>query len=292
MSVSARPRRSALYMPASNARAVEKARSLPCDVVILDLEDAVAPEMKPQAREAAVAAVRAGGFGRREVVVRVNALSTPWGAEDLAAVAEAGPDAVLVPKIGTAADVRFYNAALAAAPPPTRLWAMIETCEAVFHLKAIAETVASTRLAGLTMGVNDLAKEMRARQTPDRAAFIPFLAFSVAAARAHGLVILDGVHNEIDDLAALEASCRQGADLGFDGRSLIHPSHLEICNRAFSPPLEEVAWSRAVIEAFERPENAGKGALRVDGRLAEHLHRDQARALVAVADAIAAAEAG
>ncbi|MFI4934434.1 MAG: HpcH/HpaI aldolase/citrate lyase family protein [Caulobacterales bacterium] len=287
----ARPRRSALYMPASNARAVEKARSLACDVVILDLEDAVAPEAKIEARAAAVAAVAAGGFGRREVVIRVNALSTPWGADDLAAVAKAGPDAVLVPKVGSAEDIALYDAALRATPARTRLWAMIETCAAMFELKAIAAMSQSTRLSAFTLGVNDLAKEMRARQTPDRAAFMPFLAMSVAAARAYGLTALDGVHNEIDDLAALEAVCRQGAALGFDGKSLIHPSHLEICNRAFTPPEDEVAWSRAVVEAFERPENAGKGALRVEGRLAEHLHRDQARQLIAVADAIAAAQA-
>jgi citrate lyase subunit beta/citryl-CoA lyase len=277
-------------MPASNARAVEKARSLPCDVVILDLEDAVAPEMKPEARAAAVAAVKAGGFGRREVVIRVNGLSTPWGADDLKAAAEAGPDAVLVPKIGSAADVAAYDAALAAAPAETRLWAMIETCPAMFELKAIAAASAETRLCAFVMGVNDLAKEMKARQTPDRAAFTPFLAIAVAAARAHGLVALDGVHNEIDDLAALEAVCRQGAEFGFDGKSLIHPSHLEICNRVFAPPADEVAWAGAVVEAFAAPENQGRGALRVQGRLAEHLHLAEAHRLLDLAAAIAAAD--
>jgi len=286
-----RPRRSALYMPASNARAVEKARQLPCDVVILDLEDAVAPEMKVEARAAAAAHVRAGGFGRREVVVRVNALSTLWGEGDLEAIAKAGPAAVLVPKIGSAEDVAQYDAALAAAPGATKLWAMIETCPAVLDLKAIAATAATTRLAAFVMGVNDLAKEMRARQTPDRAAFIPFLAQSVAAARAFGLIALDGVHNEIEDLAALETVCRQGADLGFDGKTVIHPSHLAVCNRLFAPPPEDVAWARAVVEAFGRPENASKGALRVEGRLAEHLHLAESRRLIAVSEAIAAAEA-
>jgi citrate lyase subunit beta/citryl-CoA lyase len=281
----ARPRRSALYMPASNARAVEKARSLPCDVVILDLEDAVAPEAKPDARAAAVAAVKAGGFGRRELAVRVNALSTPWGADDLAAVAEAGPDAVVVPKVNSAADIEAYDRALAAAPRSTAVWAMIETCPAMFQLDAIGAATRGTRLAAFVMGVNDLAKEMRARQTPDRAAFIPFLAMAVAAARAHGLVALD-------DLAALEAVCRQGAELGFDGKSLIHPSHLDICNRVFAPPAAEVAWSRAVVEAFARPGNAGRGALRVDGRLAEHLHLAEARRLIALAETIEAGEAG
>jgi citrate lyase subunit beta/citryl-CoA lyase len=286
-----RPRRSALYMPASNARAVEKARTLPCDVVILDLEDAVAPEMKPQAREAAVAAVRAGGFGRREVAIRVNGLSTPWGADDLAAAAAAGPDAVLAPKISGPADVAAYGVALAGAPAPTRLWAMIETCAAMFELKAIAAAAASTRLGAFVMGLNDLAKEMRARQTPDRACFVPFMAMAVAAARAHGLVVLDGVHNEIDDLALLETSSRQAADMGFDGRSLIHPTHLDICNRAFAPPAEEVAWAGAVVAAFADPANAGRGALRVEGRLAERLHLAEAERLLALAAAIESAEA-
>ncbi|MGA0602544.1 HpcH/HpaI aldolase/citrate lyase family protein [Caulobacter sp. KR2-114] len=292
MTSPARPRRSALYMPASNARAVEKARALPCDVVILDLEDAVAPEAKPEARAAAVAAVRAGGFGRREVVVRVNALSTPWGADDLAAVAEAGPDAVLVPKIEGPGDVDAYNAALYGALAHTQLWAMIETGRAILRLDAIGARSADTRLSGFCMGVNDLAKEMGARQVPDRAPFQAALSLSVMAARAWGLIILDGVHNEIEDLAALEAVCRQGVDFGFDGKSLIHPTHLDITNRVFTPPAADVAWARAVIAAFDDPANAGRGALRVEGRLAELLHRDQSRKLVAVADAIAAAEAG
>jgi citrate lyase subunit beta/citryl-CoA lyase len=272
-------------MPAANARAVEKARGLACDVVILDLEDAVLPEMKPQARDAAVAAVRAGEFGRREVVVRVNALDTPWGEADLAAAGAAQPDAILVPKIRSAADVQAYDAALAAAPASVGLWAMIETPQAILGLDALAG--AGGRLSGLVMGINDLAKETGARQTPDRSAFQAALSLSVMAARAHGLIILDGVHNEIDDLEALAAVCRQGADLGFDGKSLIHPSHLEICNAAFTPPAAEVAWARAVIAAFAAPENAGKGALRVDGRLAERLHCAQAERMVAIAEAMA-----
>jgi citrate lyase subunit beta / citryl-CoA lyase len=291
MSVDVRPRRSALYLPASNARAMEKARTLACDVVILDLEDAVLPDAKLAARQAAVAALRAGGFGRREVVVRVNALATPWGADDLAAVAAAGPDAVLVPKIFGPADVAAYERALAAAPAHTRLWAMIETAPAILALDAIAaagrQGAASTRLAGFVMGINDLAKETGARQTPGREPFWAALSLAVTAARAHRLAVLDGVHNEITDLAALETACRQGADFGFDGKTLIHPSHLEICNRVFTPAPNEVAWARAVIAAFADPANVGKGALRVEGRLAEHLHRDQAAALVAVADAIA-----
>ncbi|PZR30638.1 CoA ester lyase [Caulobacter segnis] len=286
--LSSRPRRSALYMPASNAKAVEKARTLDADVIILDLEDAVAPEAKPAARDAAVAAVQAGGFGSREVVIRVNGLDTPWGAEDLAAAAEAGPDAVLVPKVNDAADVRLYDQRLHAARPATRLWTMIETAKAAFHLWEIAEASHGTRLSAWVMGVNDFAKEMRARQTPDRAPFLPLLTLSVAAARAHGLTILDGVHNDIEDLAALEAVCVQGVDFGFDGKTLIHPKHLEICNRVFSPSPEDIAWSRAVIAAFNAPENSGKGALRVDGKMAERLHLAQAERLVAVAEAIAA----
>ncbi|HLZ84106.1 MAG TPA: CoA ester lyase [Caulobacteraceae bacterium] len=284
----ARPRRSALYMPASNPRAVEKSRSLACDVVILDLEDAVLPEAKEKARSDAVAAVTAGGFGRREVVIRVNALSTPWGEADLAAAA-AGPDAVLAPKIRGPEDIAAYDRALASAPPNTRLWAMIETPQAILAIDAIAG--APSRLGALVMGINDLAKEVGARQTPGREPFQAAMALTVTAARAHNLTVLDGVHNEIDDLAALEAVCRQGADFGFDGKTLIHPSHLAICNAAFTPAAAEVTWARAVIAAFDAPENAGKGALRVEGRLAELLHRDQAARLVAIADAIVAAEA-
>ena len=288
MSLAHRPRRTALYMPASNSRAVEKARGLPCDVVILDLEDSVLPDLKSAAREAAVAAAQTGGFGRREVVLRVNALSTPWGAADLAAAAEAGVDAVLVPKISSAADVEAAEAALAGAPARTRLWVMIETCAAVFAVAEIAAAAKRTRLSTFVMGINDLAKEMGARMPPERTPFHAALSLAVTAARGAGLSALDGVHHEIDDLAALEAVCRQGRAFGFDGKTLIHPSHLEICNRVFTPDPADVAWGRAVIAAFDAPENAGKGALRVNGRLAERLHRDIAVRLVAVADAIEA----
>jgi citrate lyase subunit beta/citryl-CoA lyase len=197
----------------------------------------------------------------------------------------------VVPKVNAAADVAAYDAALKAAPAKTMLWAMVETCPAVFALNEIAAAAANTRLAAFVMGVNDLAKEMKARQTPGREAFLPFLSLAVAAARAHGLVILDGVHNEIDDLAALEVVCRQGADFGFDGKSLIHPSHLEICNRAFAPPADEVAWAGAVVAAFADPANEGRGALRVNGRLAEHLHLAEARRLLDLAAAVDAADA-
>ncbi|MBV8593099.1 MAG: CoA ester lyase, partial [Caulobacteraceae bacterium] len=212
----ARPRRSALYMPASNPRAVAKARTLACDIVILDLEDAVLPEMKDEARRSAALALAEGGFGGRERVLRVNALETPWGAADLAAACAMAPDAVLAPKVRGPDDVLAYDRALAAAPPATRLWLMIETIPAIFHLAAIS-AAPSPRLAGFVLGVNDLALEMGARQTADRAAFIPALVQAVMAAHRRGLFALDGVHNEIDDLAALERVCRQGADLGFDG---------------------------------------------------------------------------
>ena len=283
-----RPRRSALYMPASNPRAIDKARSLPCDVVILDLEDAVAPDAKDEARAQAVAAVKAGGFGSRELVVRVNGLDTPWGRDDLAAVAEAAPDAVLAPKVSMPEDLAPYDAALTG---DTRLWVMIETCRAVFHLEPIAALAASSRLAAWVVGTNDLAKEMRCGLDVQRAPLLAALSLSVTAARAHGLAILDGVFNGIDDDAGLEAQCAQGAAFGFDGKSLIHPRQVEAANRAFAPAADEVAWSRTVVAAFNTPENAAKGVIRVEGRMVERLHLEQARRLIAVADAIAAAGA-
>jgi len=286
-----RPRRSALYMPASNAKAIEKARTLDCDVVILDLEDAVAPDAKEVARRQAVEAIAAGGFGRREMVIRCNGLETPWGAEDLSAAAAAGPDAVLVPKVNDGAGVAAYDRALAAAPAHTRLWTMIETCRSVFRLDEIAEASQASRLSAWVMGTNDLAKEMGARQTPGREPFHAALGLAVAAARAHGLVILDGVYNGIDDDAGFEAVCEQGVDFGFDGKTLIHPRQVDICNRVFSPSDDDVAFARDVIAAFALPENAGKGAIRVNGRMAELLHLTQAHRLVAVADAIAGSRA-
>lgn len=284
-----RPRRSALYLPASNARAIEKAKSLPCDVVILDLEDAVAPEAKLEAREAAAAAVRAGGFGRRELVIRVNGLDSEWGEQDLVVAANAGPDAILVPKVDGPEDLQRYRKGMAAAPEATRLWAMIETPRAVFNVYDIAEQAAAARLDCLVMGVNDLAKATGARPTPGREPFLAALSLSVLAARAHGLGVLDGVHNGIEDQAALEAECRQGANFGFDGKTLIHPAQIAACNRAFSPSDAEVAHARAVIEAFGQPENHGKGAIRVAGQMTERLHLAQAERLVALAEAIAGA---
>jgi citrate lyase subunit beta/citryl-CoA lyase len=285
MSPAVRPRRSALYLPASNARAIEKARTLAADAVILDLEDSVAPEAKVEARGMAADAVRAHGFGAREVVVRVNGLDTPWGADDLEAVAEAMPDAILVPKI---ASPEAIGDVARRTDGRVRLWAMIETCAAIFQLDLLG---AASRAQGVdvwVIGGNDLVNEMRCRPGPDRAPLLPALALSVMAARAHGLAILDGVYNDIPNLDGLEAECVQGAALGFDGKSLIHPSHLEVANRVFAPPPEEVAWARTVVAAFGAPENASKGVLKVDGRMVERLHLDQAKRLIGVAEAIAA----
>jgi citrate lyase subunit beta/citryl-CoA lyase len=283
--IAARPRRSALYMPAANARAIEKARELACDVVILDLEDAVAPEAKEIARRQAVEAVKAGGFGRREVVIRINGLDTPWGRDDLAAAAQARPDAILAPKVSSGADVAAYDGGLLGA---TRLWAMIETCAAIFALSEIAGATGA-RLDALVVGTNDLAKEMRCRLTVERAALAGPLSLAVAAARAHELSILDGVFNGIDDDEGLARQCDQGAEFGFDGKTLIHPRQIEPANRAFSPAPEEIEWSRTIVSAFDSPENAAKGVIRIEGRMVERLHLGEARRLIAVADAIAAA---
>ncbi|MEP6869676.1 MAG: CoA ester lyase [Novosphingobium sp.] len=278
-----RPRRSALYLPASNARAIEKARGLPADVAILDLEDAVPPEAKESAREAAVAAVQAGGFGAREVAIRVNGLDTLWGADDLTAIAGSGADAVLVPKVSSPADILRCQDLLVPAPAAMQLWAMIETCGAVPHLDAIARLCASTRLSLWIMGINDLAKEMRAQQTPERTAFLPIISLAVCAARAHGLAILDGVCNEFRDIDVFRAEASQGRMFGFDGKSLIHPDQIAPCNEIFSPDASELAWAQGVIAAFALPENQGKGVIKVDGKMTELLHLEQAERLMAVA---------
>lgn len=283
-----RPRRSALYLPATNAKALAKAQTLPCDVVILDLEDSIAPEMKGEARAAALAALRESGFGNREVAIRANGIDTEWGAADLAAIARSGADAVLVPKISSPADIDACEAALAAAPAELQLWAMIETCASVARLDAIAARAADTRLSLWIMGTNDLAKEMRARLTPERTPFLPILTLAVAAARAHGLAILDGVCNQFRDLDLFRAEAEQGLLYGFDGKSLIHPAQIDPCNAVFSPSPEELAQARAVIDAFSLPENTGKGVIRVDGKMVELLHLEQAQRLVAVAERIAA----
>ena len=247
----------------------------------------MAPDMKSAARAAAVAALREGGFGRREVAIRANGLDTPWGADHLAAIAVSGADAVLAPKVSSRALVAQYHDALAPAPAAMQLWTMIETCGSIAQLDAIAAMAATTRLSLWIMGTNDLAKEMHARLRPDRTPFLPMLALSVCAARAHRLAILDGVCNEFRDLAAFRAEAEQGLLFGFDGKSLIHPDQIDPCNAVFSPSAEDLNWAAAVIAAFAFPENAGKGAIRVEGKMTELLHLDQARRLTAFADLIA-----
>ena len=276
-----RVRRSALYMPASNPRAIAKARGLACDVVILDLEDAVAPEEKARARNQAVAAIAEGGFGARERVVRINALDTPWGTDDLAAIRDAGVDAVLVPKISTPADLAKVRAVLGEQGPP--IWAMIETCGAILRLPEIAAAAATTGTALLIAGTNDLAKEMRCRPDADRTPLLPALTQLVIAARAAGLVALDGVCNAIGDPDRLAAECAQGAMLGFDGKTLIHPAQIDAANAAFGPSAEQLAWARAVVTAFAAPDAAGRGAIRLDGAMVERLHLAEAERILALA---------
>ncbi len=260
-----RPRRSALYMPASNPRAIAKARTLPADVIILDLEDAVAPDGKEGARAAAVAAIREGGFGARELVVRINALATPHGAADLAALAPAPPHAILIPKVSTPGDL----GAVAARAPHVPLWAMIETPGTILHLAQIA---AAPGLAALVMGLNDLAADLGCTPGRERTPLHSAMALTVAAARAHGLAALDGVYNAIEDEAGFAAEAAQGAAFGFDGKTLIHPSQIEACNAAFSPSPAQIAHARAIVAAFAAPENAQRGAIRLDGRMVERLH--------------------
>jgi citrate lyase subunit beta/citryl-CoA lyase len=283
-----RPRRSALYMPGSNARALEKARTLDADVLLLDLEDAVAPAAKAEARRLVLAAVAAGGYAPRELVIRVNGPATPWGAEDLAAAACAGADAVLLPKVESAEQVAAAAGALrgAGAPPGLALWAMIETPRGVLAAQEIA--VASPRLACLVAGTSDLSKELHARQTAGRAELLTALSLTVLAARAHGLGCLDGVHLDLADEAGFEAQCRQGRDLGFDGKTLIHPKTIAAANRAFSPDQAELSAARAVVTAHAEAEARGQGVVVLDGRLVEALHVEAARRLLALAEAIAA----
>ncbi|WP_174247504.1 CoA ester lyase [Methylocapsa sp. S129] len=291
----ARPRRSVLYMPGSNPRAIAKARSLAADVVILDLEDSVAPEAKAAAREQVAAAVREGGFGRREVVIRVNGFESPWGRDDLTAAAAAGPDAILLPKIDGPGSVMQVARELreAGAPERIRLWAMMETPMAVLHAGSIAAVAADpgSRLDVLVMGLNDLAKETRARFVPGRASMTAWLALCVVAAKAHGVDILDGVYNDIGDLKGFEAECLQGRDMGLDGKTLIHPGQVDIANAVFAPTSAEIDSAQAIIGAFNLPENAGKGAIQLDGKMVERLHAEIARRTLAIAQGIAALSA-
>lgn len=275
-----RPRRSALFMPASNARAIAKARSLDCDVVILDLEDSVAPDLKPSARDQALAAIREGGFGRRELVVRVNSLDTAWGSDDLAALAQSRPDAVLAPKVSSIAEIEAYSARM---PEGLPLWIMIETAISIFRLEEMAATARTGALAGFVLGPNDLAAEMGVQTDALRAPFLGAMGLAVAAARAHGLIILDGVYNDIEDATGFEAQTRQALEFGFDGKTLIHPSQIAPCNAVFTPDAAAVEAARAIVEAFAAPENADKGAIRLDGRMVERLHLRQAERTLAAA---------
>jgi citrate lyase subunit beta/citryl-CoA lyase len=290
--MSMRPRRSVLYMPGSNARALEKAKTLPADAVIFDLEDAVAPETKDHARKQVCDTVSAGGYGDREVVVRINALDTPWGEADLAAVAAAGPIAILVPKVSSPENLVAIGTRLRrlGAAERIRVWAMIETPLAILNAETIASAArdVDTRLECLVLGTNDLAKETRARILPGRSVLLPWLMTAILAARAHDLDILDGVYNTLADDAGFRAECEQARDAGFDGKTLIHPNQIAPANEIFAPLPEEIEHARAVIAAFEKPENQGKGAISLDGRMVERMHADIARRTVELAEAIAA----
>ncbi|MGZ4720811.1 HpcH/HpaI aldolase/citrate lyase family protein [Oryzihumus sp.] len=280
-----RPRRSVLYMPSSNERALEKAKTLPVDALILDLEDAVAPDAKEQARENACAAVRSGEYGRRELTIRVNGIGTRWHEEDLAAAASAGPDAVVVPKVSSAAEVRQLVAALeaAGAPEHTRLWAMVETPVAMLHCEEIA--AASERLTVLVMGTNDLAKELHAEHVPGRAPLLTGLGLCLLAARATGTVILDGVFNDVKDADGFAAECLQGRQMGFDGKTLIHPGQVETCNDTFAPSEAQVEEARGILAAWEQ--GAGAGVVTYNGRMIENLHVDTAQRVLSTHEAIA-----
>lgn len=279
-----RPRRSVLYMPSSNERALEKAKTLPVDALILDLEDAVAPDAKEQARENACAAVRSGDYGRRELTIRINGTGTQWHEADLRAAATAGPDAIVVPKVGSAQEVRDLVAAMeaAGAPEHTKLWAMVETPAAMLHCEEIAG--ASDRLTVLVMGTNDLAKELHAEHVPGRQPLLTGLGLCLLAARATGTVILDGVFNDVKDADGFAAECRQGREMGFDGKTLIHPGQVEACNAAFAPSEAQVEEARGILAAWE--EGAGAGVVTYNGRMVENLHVETARRVLSTHEAI------
>jgi citrate lyase subunit beta/citryl-CoA lyase len=286
-----RPRRSVLFMPGSNARAIEKARTLPVDCVVLDLEDSVAPDGKEAARAQVMTAVAAGGFGPREVVVRINGLDTEWWLEDVNAAAKAKPDAILVPKVSSPRPLedvaeRFFDIS---ADHKIRIWAMMETALAVLNAREIAAVAkdVETRLACLVMGTNDIAKETRAKLLPGREPMRPWLSNCIAAARAYGLDVIDGVYNSLGDAEGLALECAAARDMGFDGKSIIHPSQIDAANAAFSPSPDDIAQARSIIAAFDLLENQGKGVIALDGRMVERLHVDMARRTVAIADAIA-----
>ncbi|QEX19577.1 CoA ester lyase [Hypericibacter terrae] len=289
---STRPRRSALYTPGSNLRALEKAKTLAADVLIMDLEDAVAPEAKRDARIQVVNAVKAGGFGAREVVIRVNGLNTPWGYGDLAAVADAGADAILIPKVESVETVRQAETVLVAngAPEALTLWCMMETPRAMLNAEEVAG--ASRRVQSFVMGTSDLTKDLHAAHTRDRLPLITSLGLCMLAARAYGLAILDGVHLDLDDDAGFEIACHQGAEMGFDGKTLIHPKTIAAANKAFAPAASDVDWSRRVIAAHADATANGRGIVVLDGKLIENLHVLNARRIVELAESIAARERG
>lgn len=283
-----RPRRSVLYMPAANERALEKAKTLPADAIIFDLEDAVAPDAKEAARPNAVAAAGSAEYGSRELTIRCNGLDTPWGADDLRAAATSGASAVVIPKVGSVAYVDEVSAILDAAGAPASLsiWAMIETPTAIFDVRAIA---AHPRVSVLVMGTNDLARELRSSLgAAGRHPLVPHLATALAAAREAGKVILDGVYNDVKDLDGFRAECVQGMEMGFDGKTLIHPGQVDIANDVWAPTEAEVEHARKVIAAFDEGVAQGKGVVTVDGRMIENLHVANAQRTLAVADAIAA----
>lgn len=286
-----RPRRSLLFMPGSNARALEKARELPVDGLILDLEDAVAPDAKATARAQIGEAVAARRFGRREVLIRINSLDSPWWVDDLGMAAKARPDGILVPKVSSVADLSAIADRLSDinADIAIRVWIMIETARSVLHADQLGEAAQDSemRLAGFVFGPNDLSLETGIRMLPGRATMLPALVQCVLAARASGLAILDGPYSDIGNAEGLAAECAQARDLGFDGKTLIHPGQIEACNAAFTPRAEDVAHARNIIAAFEQPENRGRGAIQLDGRMVERLHAEIARKTIAVADGIA-----
>lgn len=281
------PRRSVLYMPGANERALEKAKGLAADALILDLEDAVAPDAKAEARERVCAAASSGEYGSKEVAIRVNGLGTQWHGEDIAAAAKAGPAAVVVPKVDSVEDVHAIERALEAggAPDHTKIWAMVETPVAMLHVEAIAG--ASERLTVLVMGTNDLAKELHAEHVPGRLPLLTGLSLCLLGARAAGKVILDGVYNDIKDADGFQAECLQGRQMGFDGKTLIHPSQIDPANAIWAPSPEAVEDARTLIATFEDAISAGKGVVTHNGRMIENLHVENARRILAVADAIA-----
>jgi citrate lyase subunit beta/citryl-CoA lyase len=286
-----RPRRSLLFMPGSKARALEKARNLPADGLILDLEDSVAPDAKARAREQIAAAVLAKGFGKREILIRTNGLDTSWWADDVAMAGAVEPDGILVPKVSSVADLDKIGSRLKeiGAGAKVKVWAMIETARAVLDADKLAASVRDpkTRLAGFVFGPNDISRETRIKMLPGRAAMIPMITHCVLAAHGHGLEMLDGPYGDIGNLDGFAVECAQGRDLGFDGKTLIHPSHIDACNAIFTPPAEDVAEARKIIAAFELPENVSRGAIQLDGRMVERLHAEMAKRTIAIADAIA-----